>query len=129
MSARVSSASPESSRSSHRVEREGPPRGGDVVLDVRRLARLLVGRDDEPLQEAGVDLAADEHRDVERGAANRASGDAAVSGRGDGQARARQRRHRQRQRGGHARLHVGVARALDDAGRRGRGTARARSRR
>ena len=33
------------------VEREGLARGGDVVLDVRRLARLLVRRDDEALHQ------------------------------------------------------------------------------
>ena len=52
-------------RSSTLVEREGAPRRVDVVLDERRLARLLVGRDDEALHDAAVDLAADRHGDIE----------------------------------------------------------------
>ena len=40
------------------IEPEGAARGVDVVLDVRRLARLLVGGDDEALHGAAVQLAA-----------------------------------------------------------------------
>ena len=46
-------------------EREGSPRRRDVVLDERRLAHLLVGRDDEALEHRAVDLAADRDDDVE----------------------------------------------------------------
>ena len=49
MSARVELASPEISRSSTPSERKGRARGRDVVLHVRRLARLFVGTDGKPL--------------------------------------------------------------------------------
>ena len=42
-----------------RVEPERAPGGLDVVLNVRRLARLFVRRHDEALQQRAVDLAAD----------------------------------------------------------------------
>ncbi len=44
------------------LEAERTPRRRDVVLDERRLAHLLVGRDDETLQDGAVDLAADRRR-------------------------------------------------------------------
>jgi hypothetical protein len=47
------------------VERERPPRRFDVVLDVGRLARLLVRRDDEPLQHRAVDLAAERDDEIQ----------------------------------------------------------------
>ena len=47
------------------LERERVARGGDVVDDERRLARLLVRRHDEALQAGGVDGAADRHQDAQ----------------------------------------------------------------
>ena len=72
MSSRVSRASPETWRSSTAIEAERASRRVDVVLDVRRLARLLVRRDDDALQHRAVRLAAD--RDGEIQADRRGSG-------------------------------------------------------
>ena len=111
------------------VEREGLARGGDVVLDERRLARLLVGRDDEALDDGGVGLAAERGRRRRAPRRRPAALVRPVSAVRGGKARRRPARPGSaascRR---HARVHVGVARALDDAGRRGAGVGAAEPR-
>ncbi len=97
------------------VERERPARRGDVVLDERRLAHLLVRRDREPLHHAAVALAADRDERVE--------GD----GRRDRPVPASERmQHREggpddagndlNKRGRHATVDIGVAGAVNQPG-------------
>ena len=98
------------------IQRKPLPRRRDVVDDVRRFAHLLVGRDDEALQGGRVEPAADEHDGVERhGAHERPSG--TIEDVDQRQHGADGARGRERQRRGHPRVDVGVAGALNDAGR------------
>ena len=96
------------------VESEGAARRLDVVLDERRLANLLVRRDDEALEQRRVSFAADVHDQIE---GNRHRDRPVPTGErlqhrqqdaGDGDRRERER-HR------HPRVHIGVRRAVDDS--------------
>ena len=99
------------------VERERLARGQDVVLDVGSLADLLVGRDDEALDEGGIQAAAEQHDGVEAGRAGQAPGDA-TEGVANRQQHSQQRRGGECERRRHARMNIGVTTALNDPGRR-----------
>ena len=96
------------------VERERAARGVDVVLDERRFAHLFVGRHDEALNRAGVNLSGQGHDRVEANRRNR-GGRAFGEGVGHGADRAQERGGHFGQRKRQPRVHVGVAGAADDA--------------
>ena len=114
MSARVSRASPESCALFDLVERERRARRLDGVLDERHLAHLLVRPDDEALDDAGVDAAADRDDDIERDGQNDRK-EPLRKGLIHSQPGARQRRDDEHAVRGHARVHVDVRGAEDDA--------------
>ena len=98
----------------HAIEPERVARRADVVHDVRRFPHLLVRRDDEALDDARIDAAANRHDDVEGEGPDdgqEACGDGLI----DGESRADERRDGQQTIGRHARMDVDVRRAEDDA--------------
>ena len=98
------------------VQREGLARGGDVVFDERCLADLFVRRDREALEHRGVAFATEHRQNIERRARNQQPF-RTTGGRGRGQAGGDDGGAHEKQRHGHARVDVGVARALDDSRR------------
>ena len=99
------------------IEREGAPRRLDVVLDVRRLAYLLVRGDDEALQRAGVELAAERDHAVERHGRDRrrlSPGERVDDGQAGADQPCAHLGQRERQPG----VDVGVAGTADDPGGR-----------
>ena len=86
-----------------------------LLHDVRRLAHLLVGSDDEALDDARVDAAADGHDDVERDGPDDGQ-EPRGKGLVDGEAGADERRGGQQAIRRHARVDVHVRGAEDHAG-------------
>ena len=101
----------------NRVERERFPRGVDVVLDERRFAHLFVGRHDEALDGARVELPGQCRQGIDAHGADGVGG-AAAHGPRRREAGAHEGRRGFRQREGHPGVDVGVAGAADDAGGR-----------
>ena len=99
------------------VERERLARGGDVVLDVRRLARLLVRRDDEALHQRRARRPADGHDDVEGGGASMIGHQRRRDRLVQRQRGADERRDHQHAQRRNPDGHVDVRGAMDDAGR------------
>ncbi len=100
------------------LEREGVPRGGDVVHDERRFARLLVRRHDEALQAGRVDGPADRHQHAQPEGGHQRP-DPGLRHLIGGEQHAERRHHDQHPGGRHVGVDVDVGRAGDQAGRRG----------
>ena len=95
----------------HGRQVERLPRGGDVVRHVRRLGRLLVGRDDEALNRGRVQRSADRCEEVQPdGERHRPQRGRKRVLRGEG--RAQHCHDHQHARRGYARHDVGVGRAM-----------------
>jgi len=100
----------------HLVQPERAACGGDVVLNVGRLAHLLVRVDVETLEQRRVPLPGDGHGEVGPDG-GRHRPEPGAEGVEHGEAGAEDGHDHDHQRCGHAGVHVGVARAVEDRAR------------